>query len=184
MRNFKVDLFSRNYFRKLLGFIGIFLVNWLFIGVPETSIGFLGTLFLNAGLLYLVLEFSSFAGDAYITLDFRTEKEKEEDSKKRKYDAIDGAIESIIMETAIGNLSKAKANERLEALSEIKFHLDTMYQPALPPPAEHKEDNSFLEMPKKNDFVEEGLKLEEDTENVMEILYTPLTESKSKKNKS
>ncbi len=146
MRNFKTDLFSKNYFRKLIGFAGIVLVNLLFISKPETAFGTLSVLALNSLMVYLVLEFSSFAGDAYISIDFRTDKEKKEDAINRKYEAFDGAIENLIIETAMGNISKLQLDSRLAALSEVKLFLNKEFPLALEAPK--TEDNSFLEFPK------------------------------------
>jgi hypothetical protein len=149
MRSFKVDLFSKNYFRKFIGFTALVLINALFISKPTDAWSTLTALGLNSLMVYLILEFSSFAGDAYVSLDFRTDKEKKEDNINRKHEALEGAIENLIFQASLGEISKNTLQNRLDSLQEIKVFLDTNYSNNLLEAPKQQEDNSFLEMPSK-----------------------------------
>ena len=96
------------------------------------------------------MEFASYGSQEYVSIDFRSDMEKEQDELKRKQDLLSGAVNNLIMETSMGNISNKQLTERLDNLELIGNYLSKGN--LLNAGNQHIESN-FLEIPKNNNYV-------------------------------
>ena len=148
MKNF--NLFSGIYGRKLLGFLVTLVIDFIIYPAFDSDFKMFLFLLLNGFFFYYVMEFASYGSEQYVSIDFRSEKEKEEDDIKRKQDLLSGAVENLILETSMGNISNKQLTERLDNLEIISNYLSKGN--LLNSGNSHMESN-FLEIPKHKDYV-------------------------------
>ena len=148
MKNF--NLFSGIYGRKLLGFLAVLAIDYVIYPAFDSDFKMFLFLLLNGFFFYYIMEFASYGSQEYVSIDFRSDMEKEEDELKRKQELLSGAVNNLIMETSMGNISNKQLTERLDNLELIGNYLSKGN--LLNSGNQHIEAN-FLEIPKNNKYV-------------------------------
>lgn len=142
MKNF--NLASSKFFRKAIGFLLIGLASYFSIGYVNTNFEVFIFLIALTFSMYLVLEYSTYGTDEYISVDFRNEEEKHLDEIQRQKDLVKGAVNHLLMEASMGNISKRSLEERLELIEVIKIKID---KGSLLP------SGNYAELPSNNEYV-------------------------------
>lgn len=130
MKNFNIASFK--YMRKLIGFISILVIDYYIFDKFNTDFKVLLFLLLNAAFFYFIMEFASFGGDNYFTLDFRSEYEKEIDEQKQRQDLIKDAVNNLLIEASMGGISENEVDRRLKIIEKISVYTES--QPLLVEP--------------------------------------------------
>jgi hypothetical protein len=123
MKNF--NLASNKFFRKLIGFIILGIIVYFSIDYIESNLEVLIFLFGITFGIYFILEYAAHGNDEWVSIDFRSEQEKEDDEVNRKFKLLEAAKENLILEVASGNLNRREAEERLEGLLFLEQKMNT-----------------------------------------------------------
>lgn len=136
MRSF--NLATNIFFRKFIGFIGIVVGIYFTIDHVNTNLETLIFLFAVTFSSYFVLEYASYGSQEYVTIDFRSEEEKQEQEATRKYKLLQAAKENLILEAAQGSISRTEIERRLDGILFLEKQFDS---------------NKLLASPQAQDYV-------------------------------
>ena len=128
------NLATNRFFRKFVGFLTIGITVYLTIDKINTNLEVLLFLFGIVFSAYFVLEYSSYGSEEWITIDFRSEHQKEIDESSRKQKLLEAAKENLILEAAQGNIGRSEIERRLDSILFIEKQLNT---PLLQSPIEN-----------------------------------------------
>lgn len=121
MKNFNIA--TGQFLRKFIGFIGMIILDFYIFQYFNSDFKLFLFLLLNSFMVYFIIDFSSFGSMDYVSIDFRSKEQIEQDNHDNRLKLIEGSMNNLIVEATMGNISRNTLKERLEMLEEIKLNL-------------------------------------------------------------